>query len=32
VNLDRDADTGNYDGPDNITASFYGGVILTEDG
>jgi uncharacterized protein len=32
VNLDPDADTGNYDGPDNITVSPYGGVILAEDG
>jgi secreted PhoX family phosphatase len=32
VNLDPDADTDNYDGPDNITVSPYGGVILAEDG
>jgi uncharacterized protein len=32
VNLDPGADTGNYDGPDNITVSPYGGVILAEDG
>ena len=31
VNPDPDADT-NYDGPDNITVSPYGGVILAEDG
>ncbi|MBG6134870.1 alkaline phosphatase PhoX [Longispora fulva] len=32
VNPDPSADTGNYDGPDNITVSPYGGVILAEDG
>lgn len=32
VNLDPDVDTDNYDGPDNITVSPYGGVILAEDG
>jgi uncharacterized protein len=32
VNTDPDADTNNYDGPDNITVSPYGGVILAEDG
>jgi len=32
VNLDPDVDTDNYDGPDNITASPYGGVVLAEDG
>jgi hypothetical protein len=31
VNPDPTADT-NYDGPDNITVSPYGGVILAEDG
>jgi secreted PhoX family phosphatase len=31
VNPDPDQDT-NYDGPDNITVSPYGGVILAEDG
>ncbi len=31
VNPDPDADT-HYDGPDNITVSPYGGVILAEDG
>lgn len=31
VNPDPDADT-NYDGPDNITVSPYGGLILAEDG
>jgi uncharacterized protein len=31
VNPDPDSDT-NYDGPDNITVSPYGGVILAEDG
>ncbi|MGW0230832.1 alkaline phosphatase PhoX [Actinopolymorpha singaporensis] len=31
VNPSPDAD-GNYDGPDNITVSPYGGVILAEDG
>ncbi|MFZ2175646.1 MAG: alkaline phosphatase PhoX [Rhodococcus sp. (in: high G+C Gram-positive bacteria)] len=32
VNPDPSIDTGNYDGPDNITVSPYGGVILAEDG
>ena len=32
VNLDPDVDADNYDGPDNITVSPYGGVILAEDG
>ena len=32
VNLDPAADTGSYDGPDNISVSPYGGVILAEDG
>jgi hypothetical protein len=32
VNPDPDVDTGNYDGPDNITVSPYGGVVLAEDG
>lgn len=32
VNTDPDADANNYDGPDNITVSPYGGVILAEDG
>jgi secreted PhoX family phosphatase len=32
VNLDPTVDTENYDGPDNITVSPYGGVILAEDG
>ena len=32
VNLDPTVDTDNYDGPDNITVSPYGGVILAEDG
>ena len=32
VNPDPAADTGNYDGPDNITVSPYGGLILAEDG
>jgi len=31
VNPDPDQDT-NYDGPDNITVSPYGGIILAEDG
>ncbi|HVW41546.1 MAG TPA: alkaline phosphatase PhoX [Amycolatopsis sp.] len=31
VNPDPDSDT-NYDGPDNITVSPYGGLILAEDG
>ncbi|MBB5134373.1 hypothetical protein HNP84_004105 [Thermocatellispora tengchongensis] len=31
VNPDPDKDT-NYDGPDNITVSPYGGIILAEDG
>jgi secreted PhoX family phosphatase len=32
VNPDPDVDTDNYDGPDNITVSPYGGVVLAEDG
>jgi secreted PhoX family phosphatase len=32
VNPDPEVDAGNYDGPDNITVSPYGGVILAEDG
>lgn len=32
VNPDPDVDADNYDGPDNITVSPYGGVILAEDG
>ena len=32
VNPNPSADGGNYDGPDNITVSPYGGVILAEDG
>jgi secreted PhoX family phosphatase len=32
VNPDPDSDGTNYDGPDNITVSPYGGVILAEDG
>ena len=32
VNPDPAADAGNYDGPDNITVSPFGGVILAEDG
>jgi len=32
VNTDPDVDADNYDGPDNITVSPYGGVILAEDG
>jgi secreted PhoX family phosphatase len=32
VNPDPDLNTQNYDGPDNITISPYGGVILAEDG
>jgi hypothetical protein len=32
VNPDPTVDTDNYDGPDNITVSWYGGVILAEDG
>lgn len=32
VNPDVDADNGNFDGPDNITVSTYGGLILAEDG
>ncbi|WFR72219.1 DUF839 domain-containing protein [Prescottella defluvii] len=31
VNPDPSVDTGNYDGPDNITVSPHGGVILAED-
>jgi secreted PhoX family phosphatase len=32
VNPDPDVDTGNYDGPDNMTVSPHGGIILAEDG
>jgi hypothetical protein len=32
VNLDPDVDTDNYDCPDNITVSPYGGIVLAEDG
>jgi uncharacterized protein len=32
VNTSPDVDAENYDGPDNITVSPYGGVILAEDG
>jgi secreted PhoX family phosphatase len=32
VNPDPDADRGNFDGPDNITVSPHGGLILAEDG
>ncbi len=32
VNTDPDVDAENYDGPDNITVSPYGGVVLAEDG
>jgi secreted PhoX family phosphatase len=32
VNPDPDSDGTNYDGPDNITVSPHGGVILAEDG
>lgn len=32
VNPNPDVDADNYDGPDNITVSPYGGVILAEDG
>ena len=32
VNPDPDVDADDYDGPDNITVSPYGGVILAEDG
>jgi secreted PhoX family phosphatase len=32
VNPDPDADSGNFDGPDNITVSPHGGLILAEDG
>ena len=32
VNPDPAVDADNYDGPDNITVSPYGGVILAEDG
>jgi uncharacterized protein len=32
VNPDPEVDAENYDGPDNITVSPYGGVILAEDG
>ncbi len=32
VNQDPDQDNGNFDGPDNITVSTHGGLILAEDG
>ena len=32
VNPDPELDTGNFDGPDNITVSAHGGLILAEDG
>jgi uncharacterized protein len=32
VNPNVDADNGNFDGPDNITVSTHGGLILAEDG
>ena len=32
VNPDPNVDTDNYDGPDNITVSPYGGILLAEDG
>ncbi|POM24874.1 hypothetical protein BTM25_35120 [Actinomadura rubteroloni] len=32
VNPDPSKDAGNYDGPDNITVSPHGGLILAEDG
>ena len=32
VNPDPAVDTDNYDGPDNITVSPYGGILLAEDG
>ena len=32
VNPDPSVDTDNYDGPDNITVSPYGGILLAEDG
>jgi uncharacterized protein len=32
VNPDPEVDTDNYDGPDNMTLSPYGGLILAEDG
>jgi uncharacterized protein len=32
VNPDPDVDTASYDGPDNMTLSPYGGIILAEDG
>ena len=32
VNAEPDADQGNFDGPDNITVSPHGGLILAEDG
>ena len=32
VNPDPSVDTGNYDGPDNITVSPHGGLVLAEDG
>ena len=32
VNAEPDVDAGNFDGPDNITVSPHGGLILAEDG
>lgn len=32
VNTDLMGDHGNYDGPDNITVSPYGGLVIAEDG
>ena len=32
MNPDPSADDGDFDGPDNITVSPYGGLILAEDG
>ncbi|MEC5201189.1 hypothetical protein RCH21_003445 [Arthrobacter sp. PL16] len=32
VNQNPDQDNGNFDGPDNITVSTHGGLILAEDG
>ncbi|MFG2124660.1 alkaline phosphatase PhoX [Streptomyces sp. NPDC048710] len=32
VNPDPSADNGNFDGPDNITVSPYGGLVIAEDG
>ncbi|MFJ8044318.1 alkaline phosphatase PhoX [Kitasatospora sp. NPDC096147] len=32
VNTDVAGDHGNYDGPDNITVSPYGGLVIAEDG